>query len=92
MKIKVRVFGNLKDIIGAREVILDVPEKVCLKELPHLLENRYGIQLRDLIGDQKQFLGFRILINGIDDFTLGGLNFVLNEGDTVTLLPPLMGG
>ncbi len=91
MNIKVRAFGNLKDHIGTREDIIDIPSNTLLTDLHNIISDHYG----DLFSNQifeGQSSHIRVLINGLDSFLYDDSFYVFKEGDTVTLLPPMAGG
>ena len=92
MKLNLRVYGSLKQIIGSRNIIIDVPEHTTLNDLPDVLKVKFGEEFYQLIKGDPAFKGMRVLIDGRDLFTLDGLETILYEGNTVTILPPIVGG
>jgi len=92
MKLNLRVYGSLKLIIGNRNIVIDVPEHTTLNELPDVLKVTFGKEFYQLIKGDPAFKGMRVLIDGRDLFTLAGLETILYEGNTVTILPPFVGG
>lgn len=92
MKVRLRLYGALKATIGSREIEIELAEGTELRELPPLLRSRCGEKLFRLLGEQEPFVHLRVLINGRDHFTLRGLQTVLVDGDTVTLMPLVAGG
>lgn len=74
---------------------ITVPEASTLRELLDVLAARFGEDFRKIIyrGESKELRrGLRPLINGRDICVLGGLDVELQEGDRISLLPPLSGG
>lgn len=92
MRVRLRLYGALKAAVGSREVELELAEGTELRELSPLLRSRCGEELFHLLGEQAPFGRLRVLINGRDHFTLQGLETVLVDGDTVTLMPLIAGG
>ena len=93
MKISIRFFGYLREAIGFRQVDIEVDEKTTIGNLPEILVLTYGNSVADHIyGSEESFDNLRVLINGQDHTVLEGLDTKLNEGDMITLLPPLSGG
>ena len=87
-----RWYGKLRVAVGSRESVITLPTGTTLRDLPPLLLPEYGEELFRLLGGQEAFRQVRILVNGRDHFTRQGLDTVLGEGDTVTLMPPMIGG
>jgi len=92
MKLNLRVYGNLKQIVGNRDTVIDVPELTTLNDLPEVLKPIFGEEFYQLIKGDTAFMGMRVLVDGRDLLTLDGLKTVLFEGNTVTILPPIVGG
>jgi molybdopterin converting factor small subunit len=92
MKVRLRLYGGLKAVVGSREIELELPEGAELRRLPPLLRSRCGEGLFRLLGEQEPFGHLRVLINGHDHFTLQGQETVLADGDTVTFIPLIVGG
>lgn len=81
MKIRVKLFASVRDIVGQREVLLDVPAEVTVSALPHHLASEYP-KLRPLMPSVQ------IAVN---HEYVGGER-VLAEGDEVAVIPPVSGG
>ncbi len=97
MKISVRFFTSLREIIGKREETLEFSkdEKITLNKVLELLSRRYGRAFVEYVYDTKtgrvkDFLQF--LINGRSATTLGGLEAELVDGDVLAIIPPIGGG
>jgi len=81
MKVRVRFYSQLRDLVGAPELDVDLPEKAPVAEL---LENIYSkvpaLRARD-----------KSLLVGV------GVEFVdrkyrLKSGDEISIMPPVQGG
>jgi len=81
MKIRVRLFASVRDIVGQKELLLEVPAGLKASALPHLLASEYP-RLRAL----TSFL--KVAVN--QEYADG--ERILAEGDEVALLPPVSGG
>jgi molybdopterin synthase catalytic subunit len=81
MKVRVRLFASVKEIVGSREVVLDLPEGTTAAEL-----------LRRFAAEHPRLQGLlpslALAVNR--DFVEGGR--VLVEGDEVAFIPPVSGG
>jgi MoaD family protein len=92
MRVKVRVLGRLMDLLGAElDVELDPDAKIKdliakLKEKSPLLDEK---ALTRYERDEPELI---ILLNGRNIHTLEKLQTPLKDGDTVVLLPPVVGG
>ncbi len=89
MRVKVEVFGTLRDRLGWRErtVIIEgdsVSLDRVLNELPDL--RKY------LVSDDSLREGFIVFINGIHAQFKGGLRAELRDGDEIAVFPPGAGG
>jgi molybdopterin converting factor subunit 1 len=80
-KVHVRLFAGLRDLVGSRDLMLDLPEGATV-----------GV-LRDRIGADypvvQPFL--TTLVCAIDEEYVPG-DHRLREGDLVALIPPVSGG
>lgn len=94
MKITLRLFGALKTIIGSRQIQLDLDDpNVTVRDLSTILGAKYGDRVSRLLNSKDDsFNSLRVLINGQDHVVLQGLATKLNDGDLISLLPPLTGG
>ena len=97
MKISVRFFTSLREIIGKREETLEFTKdkKVTLNKVLEQLSQRYGRNFTEYVYDTKtgrvkDFLQF--LINGRSATTLGGLEAELVDNDVLAIIPPVGGG
>jgi molybdopterin synthase sulfur carrier subunit len=88
-KIKVRLFANLREYTGAKELGLEAGtvkeslEKLC-KKFPGL-ENMIfqGEDIRPYMN---------VFLNGRNISELNGLGTALNSGDEIAIFPPVSGG
>ena len=79
MKIRVRLFAAVKDIVGQREVVLDVPEGTTLEAVL----GRFPL---------PRALVHLVLVNGEYVLPEERAARVLQEGDAVAIWPPIAGG
>ncbi|MEM3699297.1 MAG: ubiquitin-like small modifier protein 1 [Candidatus Bathyarchaeia archaeon] len=97
MRVSVRFFTSLREIVGKREETLEFSdsEKVTIDSVLKRLSERYGKDFDDYLydsrtGEVKGFLQF--LINGRSASTLKGLATELSNGDVLAIIPPVGGG
>jgi MoaD family protein len=97
MRVSVRFFTSLREIVGKREDTLEFSdnERVTVDTVLKRLSERYGKDFVEYLydsktGDVKGFLQF--LINGRSASTLKGLATELSDGDVLAIIPPVGGG
>ena len=81
MKIHIKLFASVREIVGQKELILEVPDGMTASALPQQLAAQYP-RLRTLVSFLK------VAVN--QEYADG--ERVLAEGDEVALLPPVSGG
>jgi molybdopterin synthase sulfur carrier subunit len=96
MKITIRGFLTLRKVIDARAAIDFEGDVLTVDDLLHELSEKYGEDFRKMIFDPETNTPGRhigILINGRHYSHLPEkLNTQLQEGDEVSLFPPIAGG
>ena len=94
MKVKVRAFATLSDLMGHGEVVLEVPDGSSVGFLLAELVKRYGRALEEALFDADGHLAeyVKIMVNGRDVDFLSGLDTELRDGDEVFIFPPVGGG
>ncbi|MCC6032477.1 MAG: MoaD family protein [Desulfurococcaceae archaeon] len=85
---KVRFFGILRDFAGVESVDVVLGGSVKVKELLNLLSSKLSWFNDFLKNVEKANISIIILVND----HLVNEEYLLNEGDEVTLLPPAAGG
>ncbi|MBO3802589.1 MAG: MoaD/ThiS family protein [Candidatus Brockarchaeota archaeon] len=90
MRVKVKVFGDLAKSLG-KEMVLDLPQGSTVGDLLAKLGKRKEPALDGDSGNgAKQSLV--VLVGGLNVRFLDEEMTKLNDGDTVSLLPPAGGG
>jgi sulfur-carrier protein len=93
MRITIRAFATLREVIGARETELAVPPGETVGGLLEKLCGTYpGLRghLFDSAGKTKPHI--IILKNGRNIASLQQLDTVIDEDDVIALFPPVAGG
>ncbi len=85
---KVRFFGILRDFAGVESVDILLGGPVKVKELLNLLSSKLSWFNEFLKNVEKANISIIILVND----SLVNEEYLLNEEDEVTLLPPAAGG
>ena len=89
VKVTIKLFANLREQVGKVKIEADGSD---LREVIDILTGKYN-GLEELIiknGEIHPFI--HIMVNGISVKDKDGLDTVLNEGDEITLFPPVSGG
>ena len=97
MKVSVRFFTSLREIVNTKEETLEFPEgkKVTVNKILEILTQRYGEAFVEYVYDAKtrEVSGFlQFLINGKSASSLNGFLTELKDGDVLAILPPVGGG
>ncbi len=99
MKVVVKPYLFLRQVLGFKEATLDVPEGTDVHQLLQILRREYempekfntaGGQLMLMNGDK--IVGLIVLVNGRNVKQLRGLDTVLYNGAVINLFPPAAGG
>ena len=93
MNIAIEISFSFKREIDEREIVLELPEASCVSDAMRALVGRYP-QLRARLFDSEGAILRHInaLINGGNVAFRQGFETALQEGDRLTLLPPVGGG
>lgn len=82
VKIKVYFFGKARDLSGKKEDSLIVDSVISVDNLSHKLVNTFSLQ------DIQQ--NFILALN--EEYLTDNSEIILQENDTVAVIPPLSGG
>jgi molybdopterin synthase sulfur carrier subunit len=93
MRIRVRFFTILRELIGKREEEALVQDGASVKEVLDLLSERYGKEFSDYLFEGKKLREhIQILLNGTNIMTLEGVETRLKDDCTLAVIPPMEGG
>ncbi len=94
MKVKVKYFTFLRELIGRREEEYKFEKELTLEELIGHIAEKYGKEAKEYLfekdGRLKETLSF--LVNGKSITSLNGPKTMLKEGDIIAIIPPVGGG
>jgi molybdopterin converting factor subunit 1 len=79
--VSIRLYAGLKDMIGARDIQLELPERATVGDLRDTLGRRYPVV--------QAFLPTLVCAVGEEYVPV---DYVLRDGDLVALIPPVSGG
>ena len=94
MKVKVKTFANLRDIVGKPEIEHEIQDGATLGYLLDDLCRTYGKSFEHQIKDRKTgaIVPFLMLVNDKTYRSVADLSTPLGAGDTVTIMLPFDGG
>jgi len=89
--VKIKPWGVFQELMGERELEVDIPERSKLRDLLEELAKRYGPRFEGELfqpGKREVKPYIKVLLNGHG----AELKAMLNEGDIVAIFPPVGGG
>ena len=95
MRIKVKSVASLADLLGRKEIEVELEEGSDVYGLFEALFRRFGAEVRSEVWDPKRNAPrayIKILLNGRDFDFIRGSKTELSDGDTVAIFPPIAGG
>ncbi len=88
-KIKVRLFANLREYTGAKE--LEIEAGTVKESLEKLCGRFPGLENMIFQGeDIRPYMN--VFLNGRNIFEINGLGTALDSGDEIAIFPPVSGG
>ena len=94
LKVTVKFFTTLREITGKKEEQIEFSRTATLESLLEKLSQRYGKEFNDYVYDELNNVRghLQFLINGQSAAFQHGKRTSLEDGDQVTILPPVGGG
>ena len=94
MKVRVKTFATLRDVVGKSEIVHEIKPGSTLGYLLNDLCQKYGKQFENQIKDPSTdtIVPFLLLINGKTYRSVTDLDTPLNENDEITVMLPFDGG
>jgi len=94
MKVTVKFFTTLREIVGKPQEQIELSEAVTVNELLRQLGEKYGEKFTHYVYDEKGMVRghLHFLINGKSITIQKGLKTKLKENDILAILPPVGGG
>ena len=94
MKVKVKYFTFLRELVGRREEEYEFEKEPTVEELIKFIAKKYGKEAENYLfekdGRLKEILSF--LVNGKSVTSLDGPKTKLKNGDVLAIIPPVGGG
>ncbi len=94
MKITIKSFANIRDVLGQAELPMELAPRATLTDLFTRLNSEYGENFNRQVYDQLsgELVPFLILINDKTYRTTVDMDTPLSDGDVVTIMIPFDGG
>ncbi|WP_054858031.1 MoaD/ThiS family protein [Vulcanisaeta sp. JCM 16159] len=94
MRVRVKFFGGLYELIGTFKIELEVPNNLSVGGLIDLITHTFNPKFTEAVldGDGKLRSEYVVLVNGKAIEWLNGLATKLSDNDEVVFLPPAEGG
>lgn len=90
---RVRVFGTLRQFVGAKEIDLDLAPGDTIHHLVAKISVAYPVLENKIVDGEGKLQGsINILVNGRNIRFLDDLDSVLQAGDELALFPAVGGG
>lgn len=91
MDIEFRAFATFRQTVGQKSIVREYDDVATVGDALHALTEEYpDLDVFDDEGNPREFAS--ILKDGRDITHLEGLDTELEDGDTVSLFPPVAGG
>ncbi|MBS7650629.1 MAG: MoaD family protein [Candidatus Bathyarchaeia archaeon] len=95
MKVKLKYFAHLREIVGKFEETINLPEDATVKNLLEVLSETYGVAFRDYVyekGGSEPSPNLNFLLDGRNIMMLDGMETRLYDGCVFVIIPPVGGG
>ena len=89
MSVQVLLFGKPRELAGASEESIELRDGASLADLFKVLGVRHGPILAQELAFPEKFM---IMVNGQHFGSLDGMETSLKSGDSVAILPAVIGG
>ncbi len=92
VKVKVKFLGALRSAAGSGEVEVELGEGANLRDLLKYLRGRFP-ELENVVRSGGELSpSYLLFVNDTDAELLGGLNYVVKDGDVIVIVPVTHGG
>ena len=92
MKVKVKFFASLTEVFGDREREVELGEGARIKDLLNTLCDSPGCRQRVFDDSGKVKMRIQIMKNRLPIQSFEGLITRLEEGDVISIIPPMFAG
>jgi len=92
MNVELRFFATFRQVVGQKVVEREFPEGTTIGEVLYELEEEYDDLAGQLIEDGDLRPHINVLKSGREALHLDGMDTVLEDGDRLSIFPPVAGG
>ncbi|ELZ82764.1 molybdopterin converting factor subunit 1 [Haloferax elongans ATCC BAA-1513] len=92
MELELRFFATFREAVGQKTLHWQVEDGATVGDVLHALESEYDGLTGSLLEGGEIRPHVNVLKNGREVVHLDGLETALDEGDTVSVFPPVAGG
>jgi molybdopterin synthase sulfur carrier subunit len=92
MNVQLRFFATFRQAVGQKVVEREYAEGTTIGEVLRDLESEYAELAGQLIEDGDLRPHINVLKSGREALHLDGMDTVLEDGDTLSVFPPVAGG
>ena len=92
MQVTLKFFATFRETVGSKTIDREFPEGTTVGEVLGTLEEEYEDLRGQLIVDGDLKPQINVLKNGREVLHMKGIDTVVDEGDTVSVFPPVAGG
>lgn len=91
MQVEIQLFATFREIVGTKTLEREVDADQTVRDvLDELVADYPDLGLFEDDGDLHGYIN--VLVNGTNVFNQGGLEMTLEEGDRISIFPPVEGG
>lgn len=92
MKVELRFFATFRQAVGSKVVKADYPDDATVGDVLQHLESEYEGLAGQLLEDGDLRPHINVLKSGREVLHLDGLDTELDDGDRLSIFPPVAGG
>ncbi len=92
MELTLRFFATFREIVGSKTVTREFTDSQTVYSVLSALESEYPAFEEQLLVDGDLKPQINVLKNGREVLHIDGIDTALEDGDTLSLFPPVAGG